>query len=968
MIRFNSVSGASVSAGARAVAMALLASLLLAVGVQTASAQGTAAERASVRPLPANDPGAPLPTDERLKVGRLENGLSYVVRRHRNPIGRVGLWLHIKSGSLNETDGQRGLAHYLEHMAFNGSENFPPGEVVKYFESIGLTFGRDQNAFTGFDQTAYQLYLPDAERETLARGLLFFGDVADRLLLNEEDIEEERGIIFEELRTDRGPAQRLRDQWLERLAPGSLIGVRLPIGTEETLAAVGREDFVDYYGKWYVPGKMTVIVVGDLDPSMAVEEIEKAFGGMEERPVPDDADAGVRAYTERRAIVAHDPELTEAEVALLVVDEPEAPVTTEGGFRRQIVRQLGIEAFNRRLASKVDEGEARLLGGGAFAQNIFGALRFAQASGASEPTAWGEGLEDLTLEVRRAELHGFSESEIEVARASMLGRMEQDAQQEPTMPARVILARLSGKINADEPLTSPSQALELARRMVGTIGRTEVNREFAGLFDTSRATFMVQLPTDAGVPSESEVLAFASGVADRSPEPDEETDAAESLIDGEPVGGEVVELSGHPASGVWTAVLSNGVVVHHREMTQRENLVDVRITLLGGQIEEDASNRGVTEAAVQAWNRPAVGSLTGSQVRRLMAGKKVQAGGVAQDDFLQLSMTGSPDDMKTGFELAHRLLTDPRLETIPFEQWRTSTSQQLAAALRDPLQSLQMAVIDAVYPEGETRARALRSEHVDRLSMRAAQAWLDRLVATGPIEVAIVGDIDRERAFELARVYLGSIASRERMHENLFKELSVIAPPDSDRVSVIEVQTQTPAAGVVAGFFGSDAGDVRDTRLLQMASRTLSSRLIERLRERERLVYSIGASVLPAEAYPGYGLVLAGSATDPGNADLLADRIAEIFAEFAESGPTEAEIETARAQVAKTLSEAFQEPSFWALQLSQLVKRGRDLDDLLSAIEVYSGFTAEEVRENFAAYHDRPGLRVIVRPAGADAP
>ncbi len=939
----------------------VVAMVALTAGIVPAWAQKMAVPDHSDR---GPDLTQPLPTDDRLTIGTLGNGLRYVIKPHANPPGKVGVWLHIGSGSMNETEEQRGLAHYLEHMAFNGSENFPPGELVKYFESIGMTFGRDQNAFTSFDQTAYQLYLPDTERATLAKGLTFFADVADRLLLREEDIEEERGVIFEELRTGRGPGQRLRDQWLERLAPGSLLGVRLPIGTEQTLAAVDRDDFLAYYRKWYAPSNMTVLVVGEMDPAVAVEEIAGAFGGLRTVEDPPNADAGIQPYTEPRAIVAHDPELTEAQVALMFVAQPEPPATDLGGFRRDLVRLLGIEAFNRRLAGKVDEGKARMLGGGAFAQNLFNALRFAQAAASAEPSGWAAALEDLTTEVRRAELHGFSEQEIETARASLMATFEQAAQQEATMPARVILSRLATQVNAGEPLASPTQALELARRLIGGVRLGEVNADFAALFDTSVATYLLTIPTGAGVPEESAVVALGVQAAQQSPEPDEDEQLAEALMDEAPTPGEIVELDGHAASDVWTAALSNGVVVHHRRMTQRENFVDVRVTLLGGSAEETAENRGVTEAAAQVFSRQATSRLSGRQVRQLMAGKKMQVGGVAQDDFVQISMTGSPDDLESGMQLAYLMLTDPALETVPFEQWRTGLIQTLNAARLDPLQSLQLVMADTIYPESAPQARALRPEQVERLTMRQAQAWLDRLVASAPIEVAIVGDIDRERAFELARVYLGSLPPRPRMDAEGLGQFASVPPPTTDRVAIVEVETQTPAAGVIAGFFASDGSQIRETRLLQLASRTLSSRLIEKVREEERLVYSIQAQVLPGEAYPGYGLMLAGSATDPAKAEVLADRVAEIFAEFAESGPTEDELHTAKAQVAKTLGEAMVEPSFWALQLSQLEKRGRDLDDLMSALEMYNAFTAEEVRDTFARYQAGPKLRVIVKPAG----
>ena len=253
-------------------------------------------------------PDKPLPTDPSLTTGSLENGLKYIVRKHPNPAGRAGLWIHISTGSLNESETTRGIAHFLEHMAFNGSENFPPGTVVDYFQSIGLAFGRDQNAFTSFDQTTYQLYLPDVKPETIDRALLFFSDVGSKLALLPGEIEKERGIIQEERRTRLSAQQRVQEQIWEKLAPESTFGRRLPIGTEQTINTMTKADFDAYYAKFYVPSNMTMIVVADAEPGPIVELIKARFGGLKKAAKPTDLPVGVEGSKGIRAIVATDKE------------------------------------------------------------------------------------------------------------------------------------------------------------------------------------------------------------------------------------------------------------------------------------------------------------------------------------------------------------------------------------------------------------------------------------------------------------------------------------------------------------------------------------------------------------------------------------------------------------------------------------------------------------------------------------
>src|SRR6266542_2670290 len=402
-----------------------------------------------------------LPTDPALVTGRLPNGLTYIIRPHKNPEGRVSIWLHVASGSLNETDPTRGLAHYLEHLAFNGSANFPPGSVMPFFQSLGLAFGRDQNAFTGFDQTTYQLALPGGGRDLLEKGMLFMSDVALRLGLGTAEIDSERQIILEEKRARSSARQRVKDHVYEQLAPESTLGRRLPIGVEETIKSVRRPDFVAYYSRWYVPSNMTVIVVGDTDPATVVDVIRRAFGGGPAVPRPAPRDVGVRPTAGPRAIVATDPELTRAEVSIVRLEPPRGPATTAARKRRELVEGIGAWMFDRRMNAEIAAGRTAFLDADASVQDWAGTMRRTAVEASGRPGTWRAMLAELGTALQRARRHGFSEREVQDARVALIAQAEEAVQREATRPAREVLYQINGAVTRREPLMSAAQSLAL---------------------------------------------------------------------------------------------------------------------------------------------------------------------------------------------------------------------------------------------------------------------------------------------------------------------------------------------------------------------------------------------------------------------------------------------------------------------------------------------------------------------------
>jgi len=391
-------------------------------------------------------------------------------------------------------------------------------------------------------------------------------------------------------------------------------------------------------------------------------------------------------------------------------------------------------------------------------------------------------------------------------------------------------------------------------------------------------------------------------------------------------------------------------------MDQRKKEAAIAITLAGGAIQETAANRGITEAALRAWDRPATSRLSSTQIRDLMTGSKVRVSSGATGDSLTLTVSGDVAELERGLQLAYLLLTDPVIEQPALDQWQEAEVQRSGQRKSQPMQVLIDTSRAAIYPRGEVRPRSLTVEQVRAISRPAAQAWLQRLITESPIEVAVVGDVDRETATRLVTRYLGALPARPRIGDKTLADLRTMARPQGP-ISVGEsIEVLTPQGAVLAGFFGADLRDLRDTRLLNLAARILTTRMTKTLREDRQLVYGIGASSEPAVIYPGFGLFAAIAPTEPAKAPALATAVEEMYADFAKDGATPDELAVAKKQTANVLDEVLKTPNFWLTRLSTLDYRGLAIDDLLDAPAQYERFTAQEVQDAFARY-DRPEAR-----------
>ena len=407
-------------------------------------------------------------------------------------------------------------------MGFNGTEHFAPGELIPYFESIGMEFGGDVNAFTSFDQTAYMVFTPDTQLDQIDKALTVLSDYVYRMLFIKEEIDKERGVVLEESRRGKSAFQRIRDKLWPELFEGSRFAERLPIGKDEILETAQREEFVDYYRAWYRPENTTLILVGDADYKPFLPMIEKWFGQYKPSEGPREPKGPeFQPFTKRRAMVVTDPEMAMCDVQMMNIRPGRPPTLSVAQARVELVEHIGSWIIGRRFDDRIKEGTASYHRASASTDNFFNDALMTTASASGEPEDWAKMVEELILEVSRVREFGFTQRELTLAGKEILSDAEHAVKTEPTRNARGLLFGIMSTMNDKEPFLSAQQELDLYKELLPSIGLGEVDKSFKDHFAPGTFAYVVEMGEGetVAVPSRDDVLATGRGAWARTGNP-----------------------------------------------------------------------------------------------------------------------------------------------------------------------------------------------------------------------------------------------------------------------------------------------------------------------------------------------------------------------------------------------------------------------------------------------------------------
>lgn len=896
-------------------------------------------------------PDDPLPVDPALRTGMLDNGLSYYIRQNTEPRNRAELALVINAGSLQEDDDQQGVAHFLEHMLFNGTENFEGQELVSYLERIGMEFGPDVNAYTSFEETVYTLTIPLDDEETVQTAFQILSEWAARATLEAEEIEAERGVIVEEERLrDQNVNGRLRDQILPALFGDSRYAERLPIGDMDVVRSAPREAFTRFYDSWYRPDLMAVIAVGDFDVDVFEGYIRDAFSPLE-NPATEVSrgDYDVPEHDDTRYLITADPEfpVTYVEIDL---KRPSQTTQTVGDYAKDLASSLFSSMLNTRLTERGREADTPFLQASVSGSGLTRDVETIELGVVTDDGQALAGLEALLEEVERARRFGFTESEFDRAKENLLSILERNAKEQEDISSAAFINFLTSTFLEGSVLTTNEADFALAEEIVPQLGLEDINAFTEELLATDNRVVLVLAPEKAGLelPNQTEVAAVISDAQAHELDPYEDAETAESLIETPPEPAAVTGETYLEDLDVTLLALENGVrvVVKTTDFTASEVLMSA-VSYGGASLvsDEDYPEATLISSVI---SDSGVGPFDRNELSRLLTGKNVSFNVSIGDLTEDFSGYADSDDLETLFQLIYLYATQPRRDEVAFAR----TQDQLRASLRNrdsqPQAAFSDALNTALYGDAP-RYTPLTLAEVDALDYaRAFDIYQERFADMSDFVFTFVGDVTVDDIRELALRYLGTLPAAG--NGETFADVEPDLP--GEVVTNVVYKGQEEQSLVQLRFFG-ELNPTRDERLkLLLLDNILNIRMTQELREELGGVYSPSVfSSVSQNPDPSYALGLQFSA-DPGRVDELVSASFEVFMDIRVNGPDEDTFAKAKEQLRRNYEEGFEQNSFWRSILEYYLALSPDESpqELLNYEAELDELTLQDLRETAQTY------------------
>lgn len=899
---------------------------------------------------PIANPGLGTIADPAVRHGVLENGLTFLIRENSEPRDRAELRLVVNAGSILEDDDQRGLAHMVEHMAFNGTRSFARQELVDYLESVGMRFGPDVNAYTTFDETVYTLTLPTDSVGVLETGIQILEEWASGITFDSLQVELERGVVMEEWRLGQGAASRIQSQQFPTIAAKSRYADRLPIGTPESLQTFSHEALRRYYRDWYRPDLMAVIVVGDFEADSMEAMIRETFARI---PAPESprerVEYKVPEHRETMFSLATDPELTSASVSLYLKEAPE-PWRDVADVREWVIEWMASSMLVSRLGEYSVRVDTPILDVSSFQGRFVRTLSTLVLNARVGDGRTAEGLRALLLEVERAARHGFTASELEREKLDKLRAMEQRyGQREKTSSGSFAAEYVSYFLQGGSILEGDKEHA-LYRDLLPGITLKEINSRVQQWTRPANRVIVVSAPEheDPPTPTTDELLAVVRLSSMLRPGPYRDEVSELDLLPVEPAAGSIVAERPIPEVGVLEWQLSNGATIYLKPTDFREDQVLFAGRSPGGTSLYDDEDHVAALTATAVTQAGGLGDLSTNELRKKLAGKVAGVGADIGVMYEGVSGAASTEDLLTLFQLTYLKFTAPRVDSTAFLAYQAQARATLLNRSANPEVAFQD-TLRAVLSQNHPRSRAITADLFEELDLeRSYEIYRDRFADASDFSFYLVGSFDPEEVRPFVERYLASLPGGGRLESG--RDLGIRPPRGIVRRTVRRgIEPRAATQIVFTGPFDFERANVL---AIQSLADVLRIRLRETLREDLSGTYgvTVRGSATP-HPVPQYQFTI-GFGTDPHRLDELVTVVFQEIDDLRTNGPLEVDLGKVREMQFRARETELRENSFWLNQLLVYDQYGWDIGQIPAVPARAQALDAELIRDTARRYLD----------------
>lgn len=894
-----------------------------------------------------------------LKIGKLPNGLTYYIRKNDEPKDRAELRLVVKAGSVLENDNQVGLAHFTEHMAFNGTKNFEKQELVNFLEKSGVNFGADINASTGFDETIYQLQLPTDSPSVFKKGFQILEDWAHNVSFDTAEIDKERGVVIEEWRSGQGAGERIRSKTFPVLLKGSRYAIRIPIGTKANLDTFKYETIKQFYKDWYRPDLEGVFVVGDVDVKQVEQLIKQHFSSIPKpvNPKPR-VKYGIPTQNATQTLIVTDPE-QRYNVVSIYYKQPEIPeAQTDLEYRAEMIRNLYNAMMGSRLQEISQRPDAPFLGASSSYGKLIGdkdALTLAAYAKSAGDIITAT--EALLTENARVRQNGFTQGELDRAKAAALSGMENIYNERNKQASSTMVEELIRNFIDKEPVPGIEKEYAMYKQYLPGITLKEVNDLIGQWTKPTDRTIIVTAPeAEKGkLPTEAQMLAIVNKQQGKVTAYEDKVLKGDLLVK-KPVAGKIVDVKKIDTLGITELTLSNGAKVVLKPTNFKNNQVLISAISRGGASLYSDTDYLSASNATTVTLYGGVGNYDVMSLQKELAARQVSISPFIGQYSEGISGGSTTKDLPTAFQLIYGYFTEPRKDSSMFKVLKQQLIASLANKGKDP-SSVFSDSVSYIMGNYNPRRKPLTLDRVDEIKLdKAFSIYQDRFSDAGNFIFTFVGNFNVDSIKPYIETYIASLPTTNRK-EN-WKDVGIRFPKGVIN-KVIKKGTESKSTVRITFTGTTEYNDLEATQLDQVA-KVLEIRLREVLREDQGGVYSVGVGAnINREPVTSYSITIAFGCA-PENVDKLSGLVMDEIKNMKASGGSQTNIDKVIAEDSRGMQTSVHENNYWLYNLQDKYYYNEDPRSLLQDAAMVRKLTVERTKELANKYFNTNNLIKIV--------